>query len=164
MAIRHLKKRAPNLDTAAIETVLGLLDGWNGKLSWGLLIEAIAARLRATYTRQALGQHQRITDAFKLAKERLSGRQASERDSPQTLGPIEANALMERLQRVEAENARLLHEKERLVEQFVTWAYNASIRGLDEAFLSQPLPSVHRDQTWAIKGGLSTVLKRGAKP
>ena len=35
------KRRARNLDDHAIEHIVCVLDGWSGKLSWDLLIEAI---------------------------------------------------------------------------------------------------------------------------
>ena len=54
---------------------------------------------------------------------------------------------MERMARLEAENQRLEAENQRLLEQFVTWAYNAHTRGITKEFLNQPLPRVNRGQT-----------------
>jgi hypothetical protein len=54
---------------------------------------------------------------------------------------------VERIARLEGENARLTAENSRLIEQFVCWAYNAHTRGLDRGFLTRPLPAVKRDQT-----------------
>lgn len=67
------KSRSKNLDDEAIELIVGILDGWSGKLTWDLLAEAIAKRTRVRYTRQALDKHCRIKAAFQLTKERLSG-------------------------------------------------------------------------------------------
>lgn len=145
------KQRAKNLGDTDIETIVGILDGWDGKLTWDLLIEAIESRMRVQYTRQALNQHQRVKSAFKLAKERLSGLPRSQERARTRLNEAEAQALTERYKRLEAENARLKVENERLLEQFVTWAYNASTRGLDMAFLCQPLPKVDRDQSKLVR-------------
>jgi hypothetical protein len=61
------------------------------------------------------------------------------------------------------ENQRLKAENDRLLEQFVRWAYNASTRNLDEAFLSRPLPHVDREQTAVSRRGkaLVSLAKKG---
>lgn len=151
--VTKLKNRAPNLAVEHIEAICRVLDGWDGKLTWELLIEAIAARQMAQYTRQALSQHGSVKQAFQLAKERLSGQPRSEQKGSQGLGPLEAQALLERLRRLEAENVRLKAENDGLLEQFVVWAYNANNRGLDVRYLSQPLPLVHREPTKLRKAG-----------
>ncbi len=147
---RQPKQRAKNLCDADIEAIVGILDGWDGKLTWDLLIEGIESRMRVQYTRQALSQHQRVKLAFQLAKERLGGVPRTKERSRTRLNEADAQALIERYKRLEAENARLKFENERLLEQFVTWAYNASTRGLDMGFLCQPLPAVERDQTKSL--------------
>ncbi len=144
---RTPKSRARNLHDEDIEAICRLLDGWDGKLSWELLVEAIESQLNALYTRQALSQRARIKQAFQVTKERIAGQPRSRKDGSTGLGPIEAQALLERHSRLEAENTRLKVENERLLEQFVVWAYNASSHGLDVRFLNRPLPRVDRDQT-----------------
>ena len=135
--------RGKNLTDDAIEQIVRLLDGWEGKLTWESLIDAIVTRLHCKYTRQALHKHERIRAAYALRKESLGGQKdvAVSRGS----GPL-ADA-MARIARLEAENQRLEAENQRLLEQFVVWAYNAHTRGLDKEFLSQPLPRVNRGQT-----------------
>lgn len=147
------KQRAKNLGDSDIETIVGILDGWDGKLTWESLIEAIKLRLRVRYTRQALNQHSRIKQAFQLTKERISGSPRTSTNAAKGLSAAEASAFLERFHRLEAENARLKLENERLLEQFVVWAYNASTRGLDAAFLGQALPQVDRDRT-KLKGSM----------
>ena len=141
------KARAPNLNDEHVEAICRVLDGWEGKLTWELLIEAIKARQKVQYTRQALSQHGRIQQSFQLTKERLRGEPQAQQKNSQGLGALEAQALLERYGRLEAENARLREENDRLIQQFVVWAYNASNRGLDVHFLSQPLPPVDREPT-----------------
>lgn len=139
---RH-KPRARNLDDRVIEQIVQILDGWTGKLSWDLYIKAISARLRATYTRQALSNHTRIKEAFAERKKALAGREqvSFENKSP------ELQLALERIQRLEAENERIKRENNTLLMQFVRWAYNASTRKLDVDFLNQPIPGVNRDKS-----------------
>lgn len=144
---KQLRQRAKNLTDADIEIIVGILDGWSEKLTWDGLIDAITSRLRAKYTRQALNQHERIKQTFQLAKERLGGVERPRGKGLSGLNAVETQAFMERFKKLEAENARLRLENERLLEQFVVWAYNAHTRGLDRDFLSRPLPRVDRDQT-----------------
>lgn len=139
------KRRARNLDDQAIERIVGVLDGWSGKLYWDLLIEAIEKRLGVRYTRQALDKHARIKSAYQATKTRLSKVPGSE--PLQKLSTVEVGALTERLERLEAENARLKVENESLLEQFVTWAYNAYLKGMTKEYLSTPLPRVDRELT-----------------
>lgn len=139
------RPRARNLDDKAIELVLSTLDGWNGKLTWDLLIEEVATRTRQRYTRQALSGHERIQKAFTDRKTALAERA----DKPGSKKADGAEQTLEQqvIARLEAQVRRLTAENSALLEKFAVWAYNARIRGLDEAFLSQPLPAVHRHKT-----------------
>lgn len=139
------KSRAKNLDDKSIELIVGVLDGWSGKLTWGMLVDEVEKRTRARYTRQALDKHARIKAAYQLTKERLSAVPRSDRKYK--LSAPEVEALTERYKRLEAENRRLKAENERLLEQFVTWAYNAHLKGVTKEFLNNPLPRVDREQT-----------------
>lgn len=140
-------RRGKNLTDEAIEQIVRLLDGWEGKLTWETLIAAIVTRLHCQYTRQALHKHERIRTAYALRKESLGGQKR------ETVGGGSGRVtnVMARIARLEAENLRLEAENQRLLEQFVVWAYNAHTRGLDKEFLSQPLPRVNRDQTLTQK-------------
>ena len=139
------KSRAKNLDDKTIELIVGILDGWSGKLTWDLLADAIAKRTGAHYTRQALDKHARIKMAFQLRKERLTGVPQATRK--RKLSEAETGALMQRYERLLAENERLVRENDRLLEQFQTWLYNAHLRGLTREYLNTPLPSVDRERT-----------------
>lgn len=141
------RARARNIDNEVIAVIVRILDGWTGKLSWELLIDAIERRTYARYTRQALHKHERIKAAFSQRKKAIAKAQGIDpnADSP------ELQAALERIARLEGENARLRSENETLLGQFACWAYNAHTRGLDQGFLSRPLPSVNRDQTEPTK-------------
>ncbi len=149
-------RRGKNLTDDAIQQIVRLMDGWEGKLTWEALIDAIVTRLHCKYTRQALHKHERIRAAYALRKESLGGqRQAAVRS-----GSGQLTDVMARIARLEAENQRLDAENQRLLEQFVVWAYNAHTRGLNKEFLSQPLPRVNRDQTVPPKLVKKTAGKR----
>lgn len=136
-------RRGKNLTDDAIATVVRILDDWDGKLTWELLIEALVPRLHYRYTRQALHKHQRIRAAYTLRKESLK----DSSDGSIQIATGELGECLARVARLEAENLRLEAENQRLLEQFVVWAYNAHTRGLSKDFLSQPLPRVNRGQT-----------------
>jgi len=142
-----LKKiRAKNLGDNEILDIVGVLDGWAGKLSWELLIQKIEARNLGTYTRQALHKHERIYNAFTLTKKRIAGLDNNQAVAQKELSP-ELEAAVQRIKRLEAENLRVTTENHRLLEQFARWAYNAHIKGLSKEFLNQPLPQVDRERS-----------------
>lgn len=144
------KQRAKNIDDRAISQIVRLLDGWAAKLSWDLLIVEIKKRVGIHYTRQALDKHARIKIAYQTTKQRLrsaSSSQSREKSYSQELVPT-----LERLERLAAENARLKAENEHMLEQFVTWAYNAYLKGLTKEYLNTPLPLVDREVTKASRG------------
>lgn len=137
------QKRSRNLGDAEIKQITEILDGWSGKLSWDLLIEAIELRMFNRYTRQALHKHERIRHAFNIKKVVLLGRGG---DVKRAVSP-QLQIAFDRIARLEAENHRLESENNQLLEQFARWAYNAYTRGLDHDFLNRPLPPVSRGQT-----------------
>lgn len=139
----RLRSRAKNLDDRAIEQIVQILDGWSGKLTWEVFIEEISLRLRTRYTRQALHNHVRIKEAFAGRKKALAGRDSEEVEAESS----ELQHALQRIARLEVENERLKSENNNLLEQFVRWAYNLSTQALDEKFLNQPLPSVHRESS-----------------
>lgn len=139
------KGRAKNLDDDAIGLIVGVLDGWSGKLTWDLLIDAVEKRLRVRYTRQALDKRARIKIAYQVTKARISKINISK--SRQKLSAVELVAFMQRTNRLEAENVRLRMENERMLEQYVTWAYNAYLKGLTKEYLNTPINRVDREIT-----------------
>jgi hypothetical protein len=138
------RTRSKNLDDNDIQEIVEILDGWSGRLSWDLLIDAVEVRRFNRYTRQTLYKHERIRHAFGLRKKRLADGSGSPKREAMS---SELQAALGRIARLEAENARLRSENNRLLEQFVRWSYNAHTRGLNEELLNRSLPHVIRGQT-----------------
>ena len=128
-----------HLTDEKIDTIVRVLDGWDGPLTWDLLIDSVAIRLGECPTRQALSGHTRVLKAFQKRKRELT----SGRKTLRT-GPVEIEKLLERLSRTEAQNRRLASENDDLLDQFRRWAYNAHISGVTLETLNTPLPKVDR--------------------
>ena len=139
-----MKSRGRNLDDNDVADIVAILDGWSGKLSWELLVDAVEARKFMRYTRQTLHKHVRIAHAFAARKQARA-----QEDVGSCVDFPELRMAIERLARVESENERLARENRLLLEQFARWAYNAHSRGLSREFLDRPLPTVNRDQSSA---------------
>lgn len=121
------------------------IDGWNatdGPLTWEALRDFVKARFDLTYTRQGLNKIASVRLAYNVRKAALR-RLTTAAESAST----ELGRALERIARLEAERDRLLAENRTLQEQFILWTYNASTRGLDEKFLSRPLPPINRGAT-----------------
>jgi len=137
-----MSRRSPNLTPERVDAIVGLVRAWEGRLTWPALIEAIANKTRATYTRQALYKQERI----RVAYETYRAGKANEEGGSSSGRPVSATlkAALDRIKRLEQENAELQKRESLLLEQFARWAYNAGTRGLTEAFLNQALPPVNR--------------------
>ncbi|UIJ81943.1 hypothetical protein [Rhizobium leguminosarum] len=130
-----------------IERIVALLISWQGKLSWELLTERVETLLKRPFTRQGLDKQDNIRTAFQQAKDRL-------RSSPVTPSATEMSTelamALGRVERLEAEVAVLKAERNRFLEKFATWQYNARSSGrLSESDLNIPLPKVERDRSTA---------------
>jgi hypothetical protein len=138
---RAPKRRAPNLTPDLVSEIVGLIHQWRGRLTWPALIDAIEQSKHVTYTRQALAKHSAISSAYDSYKDLPSpDRPARKRRG----GSGEVELVLEELDQAKTEVLRLKAENERLLGQFVRWAYNASQRGLAEDYLNQPLPEAPR--------------------
>ena len=130
---------AKHLTERDIEKVIGVIDGWSGKLGWESLCDAVAPAISTRPTRQTLSAQQRIKAAFNDKKNRLKGGKA------ETKTPPSLAIAGQRIKRLEEENARLKGENNRLLEQFVIWQYNAYSHGLTENKLNKALPIIDRE-------------------
>ncbi|QXE86450.1 hypothetical protein KP003_19145 [Geomonas nitrogeniifigens] len=127
-----------------IEIIVKLVDGWTGKLTWELLIDAVWKRLKNRYTRQALNRHDRVQAAFAARKKELRTKTP---EGKKIASPPELQAALDRIDALEAKTRRLERENKHLLEQFVRWAHNAKSKGLTADFLNRPLPPVNRGAT-----------------
>jgi len=142
------KKRAPDLTKEIIQAVLAALDGWKGKLTWDLLIAAVAKDTGRTYSRFTFAEYPEIANAFSLRKSALRGVEHREPGEPRD---ERVRAALAQVDRYRAKVERLEAENELLLEQFVTWATNAERRGVTVAMLNTPLPKPARDQSKGAK-------------
>lgn len=137
-----MTRRSPNLTPVRVDAIVEIVRGWEGRLTWPALIDAVARKTNATYTRQALFNQERIRIAYETNRDisdNKGGSTPSGRPMSATL-----NAAIGRIKRLEHENAELKKREALLLEQFARWAYNASTRGITDDFLNQPLPPLNR--------------------
>lgn len=111
-----------------IEQIVQIIDSLDD-VSWSRIVLEIKFHLGRTYTRQALCKYERISSARKL---RLNALKTTQHKKPR---PSKVSHLTERYEAVKAENARLKHENNLLLEQFARWAKNAYARGIPLAEL-----------------------------
>lgn len=139
------RKRGRNLSDCAIDDIVKIVDGMSGRITWELLLEEIERRLYVRYTRQALYRHDRIRNAVQATRRGAATGKGRAGKSKELL------VVLQRLDRIEAENVRLSDENQRLLEQFARWAYNAFTKGISQLELDRPLPSINRRATTSSK-------------
>ncbi|WP_175830862.1 hypothetical protein [Burkholderia cenocepacia] len=142
------KTRAPDLTEQRIKVVIDTLDGWKGKLTWDLLLDAIEKSTGFRYSRFTFAEYPEIANAFSLKKDMLRGTWAGERSQPRDK---RVRGALEQVERYKAKVERLEQENRLLLEQFVTWATNAERKGVTMAMLDAPLPKPERDRTKTVK-------------
>lgn len=130
---------AKHLTARDIELLVGLIDGWNGKLTWDAVCDEAKGLIGTRPTRQTLNAHARIKSAFGDKKaQQKAGFKPKKR--PESLAIAE-----QRIRRLDSENQRMKAENNRLLERFVRWQYNAQKRGISQTVLDAPLPEIDRD-------------------
>ena len=110
--------------------------------SWDAVVRLARHRLGHAYSRQALSKHPRIRTALSARKEQLKRERPGRRPRPKT--DTEA-ALLERIDALEAEVARLKADNEAMMAQFAIWAYNTHVLGIPDHRLDAPLQTVDRN-------------------
>lgn len=133
---------AKHLTDKDINNVVELLDEWptDAKLTWDKLVEAVEHDYRFKTTRQTLQKQQRIKTAFIEVKVIISGNPVTSSKSKQKL-PASLKAAANMIEKRDRTIARLERENRAILEQFLTWQYNAHIHGMTIAQLNQPLPT-----------------------
>ncbi|QGZ60523.1 hypothetical protein [Paraburkholderia acidisoli] len=142
------KTRAPDLTEERIKVVIDILDGWTGKLTWDLLLDAVEEASGVRYSRFTFAEYAEIANAFSLKKDALRGTWKGEPSQPRD---ERVRAALEQAARYKAKVERLEKENQLLLEQFVTWATNAERKGVTMAMLNAPLPKPERDRTKRVK-------------
>ena len=137
------RSRSKNLTDGDIEIVVSILDGIDGKLTWGDLIEVLYVRTGELYTRQALSKHSRIKRAYDISKERIV-REREDTNRIDTSLSQKEYILVEKIKTLEAENERIKQENSDLLLQFARWAYNSYAHGMTPEQLNKELPAVDR--------------------
>lgn len=157
------------------ETILAIIDGWNGKLTYNLLSEKLQAELglKRPPSRHTYIKHDEIKHAFDLKKEELRNKKSAAieeakllLDSPEKLSKMLKSLdnddatiaeLIKRLEKIENENERLHSENTRLsaqidilLERFARWQHNLQkMNGVDLNMLAfsidDGLPAKNRD-------------------
>ena len=142
------KARAPDLTETCIKIVIETLDDWKDKLTWELLIDAVAVATGHRYSRFTFAEYPQIADAFALKKEALRGTWKGEPSQPKD---ARVRSALEQVARYQTKVKRLEHENQLLLEQFVTWAINAERKGVTIDMLNAPLTKPDRDRTKGVK-------------
>jgi len=142
------KSRAPDLTQEILQQVLDTLDGWQEKLTWDLLLDAVETLTGHRYSRFTFADYPEIANAFSLRKDTLRGTLPRTRGEPKD---ERLRAALEQVDRLQAKAERLQAENNLLSEQFVTWAINAERKGVTMEMLNTPLPKPKRDQTKGAK-------------
>lgn len=140
------KSRAPDLTDQLISSIVDVLDGWSGKLTWDLLRTKITEKLGAKYdySRFTLCEHPRIKGAFDLRKQAACDVPAG---GPRVPRDERLRAAFGQIERLKAKAARLEDENGRLLEQFLVWAINAEREGVSMDELNKPLAKPQREQS-----------------
>jgi hypothetical protein len=157
------------------ETILAIIDGWSGRLTYELLSEKLQSELGLNRlpSRHTYLKHDEIKHAFGLKKGELRNKKStaiekakSLFESPNKLSHLLANLsddgatiaeLIKRAEKLENENAKLCSENNRLgaqneilLERFARWQHNLQkMDGVDmnklATTIDNGLPAKNRD-------------------
>lgn len=157
------------------ETILAIIDGWRGKLTYELLSERLHSELglKSPPSRHTYTKHEEIKNAFDLKKQELRVKKSdaieeakSLFDSSDKLSQLLENLdnddatiaeLIKRVEKLENENEKLISENNRLsthndmlLERFARWQHNLQkMDGVDlnklAVTIDSGLPAKSRD-------------------
>lgn len=132
---KHLTK----IDVEAILNIIHAHD--DDKLTWEGICEASEAVVGKKPTRQSLYANEAIREAYKAKKASLKLK------GPARPKPSSLSAAADRIARLQSEVETLKKKNDALLEQFVTWQYNAYKYGVKEHQLNEQLPRIDRERT-----------------
>lgn len=142
------KPRAEDLNEERIEAVLAALDSWQGKLTWDLLIDAVAKATGQRYSRFTLAEYPDIANAFSMRKRAVREKAGSK---PLSARDERVQAALDAARVVKEENKRLKQQNDLLLERFVLWGLNAERHGVSMSKLNAPLPKPPRDRSKGVE-------------
>ncbi|MDE2873883.1 MAG: hypothetical protein OXQ93_00475 [Gemmatimonadota bacterium] len=110
--------------------------------TWDAVVRLARQRLGHAYSRQSLSRHPRISDALAARRKRLRQERPGRQPRPAT----ESEAvLLDRVEYLKAEIARLKADNEAMMAQFAIWSYNTHVLGIPDDRLDAPLQPVNRN-------------------
>ncbi|MEQ5817686.1 hypothetical protein J3362_19385 [Marinobacter sp. NFXS11] len=125
---------AKHLTEDEVQRILNLLRGWQGKLTWALLVRACETACGIKTTRQALDRRPEVKEEFQIRKRTLkTGLEETNR-------PNDLNTAHGRIQRLLTRIRELERQNEMYREQFIRWQYNAHNNNISKAKLDAPIP------------------------
>lgn len=153
------KASKPRIDGEDINTIVAIIEAWEGPLTWARLTNRTALILGRRFSRQALDAHSTVKIAYQTRKTRLRNVLASVRAGKPDMDdlPPELGLALQRAAAFQARGDRLQATLSAYDAKFVTWLYNARIAGISEAALNTPLPATDRN---ADKEPANTAPKR----
>ncbi len=130
---------AKHLTEDEVQSVLSLLRGWQGKLTWDLLVRACEASCGINTTRQALDRRPEVKEEFQIRKRTLkTGIEESNRPNDLNSAQMRIQRLLTRVRELEEQNAIYR-------EQFIRWQYNAHNYNISKEKLDAPIPKPDLD-------------------
>ncbi len=132
----------PRLTDQDVQTIVAILEVWEGPLTWELLMQRVALVLGRSYSRQALDGHEAIKASFQARKRRNRAIRDSLLKGKVTTDevPPDLAAALRRAEAAELRVQALQQVIERYRGKFVRWLYNARNAAMTEEQLNADLP------------------------
>jgi hypothetical protein len=134
---------ARHLTEADVLTVVRLIEDWHYDLTWAALEKACMQALGFAPSRQTFHRHSSISIAFTEKKKSLKISQ----ESAKVPVPISMRIAVDKIERLEQKLREAENANDMILEQFVRWQYNASLRGISRECLNAALPVVDLSPT-----------------
>lgn len=140
------------ITSESLSMVLGMINTWEGRLTWVLLCEKVASQLgiEGGVTRQSLSSYKAIQEAYSTRKKQLRIETNETRTSKITPNS-DITFLNNQISALSAEVEKLNELNNLYKERFVRWLHNAYIHGirmenLDDVgkMLDKPLLEINR--------------------
>jgi hypothetical protein len=135
-----------------IDAIVQVIRAWpTDRISWVDVCQKATPILGFTPSRQGMNQREAILEAFQARKKNL-------RVMPKEASPMPSSLAVaaRRIGILNAEIAELKAMNTRLKDRLQIWQYNAHLKGMNDATLDKPLPSIDReiDKAEANKPGI----------